>query len=306
VIERLLPAGEHFEPNSVRLDTTAEQILIITGPNMSGKSSFLRQAGLIVLLAQIGCHVPARKAVIGIVDKIFTRVGASDNISSGESTFLVEMHEAAHIVNTATARSLILLDEVGRGTSTFDGISIAWALTEYLHEHVGARTLFATHYHELCDLGDSHPRVRNVSVAAREWKGEVVFLRKLTPGGTSRSFGIEVAKLAGLPHSVVGRARAILERLQLDASSPRRPDEPHPAQPGQGDASQLGLFEPRAPKSSAPGAASVTPPEPENRFEQEVVAALRAADLDGLSPRAAWDLLAELRKKLTDGPLGRP
>ena len=214
VIERLLPAGEHFEPNSVHLDTATDQILIITGPNMSGKSSFLRQTGLIVLLAQIGCHVPARKAVVGIVDKIFTRVGASDNISSGESTFLVEMHEAAHIVNTATARSLILLDEVGRGTSTFDGISIAWALTEYLHERVGARTLFATHYHELNELADLFPRIRNYKVDVREYGDKIVFLHKVTEGFADHSYGIQVAQMAGLPDEITDRAKVLLKNLE--------------------------------------------------------------------------------------------
>jgi len=238
---------------------------------------------------------------------VFTRVGAGDNLARGESTFLLEMRETAHILRHATRKSLIILDEIGRGTSTYDGVSIAWAVGEHLHDVVGARTLFATHYHELCDLHDSHPRVHNVSVAAREWKGEVVFLRKLTPGGTSRSFGIEVAKLAGLPPAVVGRARAILEHLQLGAASPRRPDEPHPAVPGQGETSQLGLFEPRGQKSLSSGTdPSGAVPEPNAGTEREVAAALRAADLDGLSPRAAWDLLAELRKKLMDGGPTRP
>ena len=214
VIERLLPPGEKYIPNDVRLSTDRQQILIITGPNMSGKSSYLRQVGLIVLLAQIGSFVPARKAVIGIVDKIFTRVGASDNIASGESTFLVEMHEAAHIVNTATNRSLILLDEVGRGTSTFDGISIAWALTEYLHQKVGARTLFATHYHELNELADLFPRIENVKVDVREYGDKVVFLHKVTPGFADHSYGIQVAQMAGLPEEVTDRAKKILSNLE--------------------------------------------------------------------------------------------
>ncbi len=295
VVERLAATGG-FVPNDLRLDTEREQILIVTGPNMAGKSTLIRQAALSVILAQAGSFVPARAARIGLCDRVFTRVGAGDNLARGESTFLLEMRETAHILRHATRRSLIILDEIGRGTSTYDGVSIAWAVAEHLHDVVGARTLFATHYHELCDLHDSHPRVHNVSVAAREWKGEVVFLRKLTPGGTSRSFGIEVAKLAGLPAAVVGRAHAILDRLQLGAASPRRPDEPHPALPGQGEAPQLGLFEPRGQKSLAP----------EVDREREVVAALRAADLDGLSPRAAWDLLAKLRKNLTDGGSGRP
>jgi len=214
VIERLLPPGEQYTPNSVRLDTGAEQILIITGPNMSGKSSYLRQTGLIVLLAQIGSFVPARAASVGIVDRIFTRVGASDNISAGESTFLVEMHEAAHIVNTATPRSLVLLDEVGRGTSTFDGISIAWSLTEYIHEHVGARTLFATHYHELNELAEHFSRIRNYKVDVREYGDRVVFLHKVAPGFADHSYGIHVAKMAGLPEEVTERAKAILKNLE--------------------------------------------------------------------------------------------
>jgi DNA mismatch repair protein MutS len=214
VIERLLPPGELYVPNSVHLDTSAEQILIITGPNMSGKSSYLRQVGLIVLLAQIGSHVPAKRAVIGVVDKIFTRVGASDNIASGESTFLVEMHEAAHIVNTATERSLILLDEVGRGTSTFDGISIAWSLTEYLHERVGARTLFATHYHELNELADLFPRIKNYKVDVREYGDKIVFLHKVTPGFADHSYGIQVAQMAGLPEEVTERAKQLLKNLE--------------------------------------------------------------------------------------------
>jgi DNA mismatch repair protein MutS len=214
VIEQLLPPGEKYTPNNVRMDTENDQILIITGPNMSGKSSYLRQTGLIVLLAQIGSFVPAKKATIGIVDKIFTRVGASDNIASGESTFLVEMHEAAHIVNTATNRSLILLDEVGRGTSTFDGISIAWSLTEYLHERVGARTLFATHYHELNELADIFPRIKNYKVEVREYGDKVIFLHKVTPGFADHSYGIQVAQMAGLPEEVTERAKKILRNLE--------------------------------------------------------------------------------------------
>ena len=302
VVERLAATGG-FVPNDVRLDTEREQILLVTGPNMAGKSTLIRQVALSVIMAQAGSFVPARAARIGLCDRVFTRVGAGDNLARGESTFLLEMRETAHILRHATRKSLIILDEIGRGTSTYDGVSIAWAVAEYLHDTLGSRTLFATHYHELCDLTDSHPRVQNVSVAAREWKGEVVFLRKLTPGGTSRSFGIEVAKLAGLPATVVGRAKAILERLQLGASSPRRSDEPHPALPGQGEAPQLGLFEPRPRKAAQAGA---NPAESRPGPEGEALAALRAADLDGLSPRGAWDLLALLQKKLTDGRFGRP
>ncbi len=214
VIERLLPPGEQYTPNDVRLDNEHNQILIITGPNMSGKSSYLRQVGLITLLAQIGSFVPAKKAHIGIVDRIYTRVGASDNIASGESTFLVEMHEAANIVNTATPRSLILLDEVGRGTSTFDGISIAWALTEYLHSHVGAKTLFATHYHELNELAELFPRIKNFKVDVREYGDKVIFLHKVMPGFADHSYGIQVAQMAGLPEEVTERAKKILRNLE--------------------------------------------------------------------------------------------
>jgi DNA mismatch repair protein MutS len=196
------------------LDNEENQIIILTGPNMSGKSSYLRQVGLIVLMAQMGSFVPARKAHIGIVDKVFTRVGASDNVAFGESTFLVEMHEAANILNTASARSLILLDEVGRGTSTFDGISIAWALSEYIHNRLGARTLFATHYHELNELAELLPRVKNYKVDVREYGDKVIFLHKVMPGFADHSYGIQVAQMAGLPEEVTERAKKILKNLE--------------------------------------------------------------------------------------------
>lgn len=216
VIEMLLPAGEKYIANDTRLDTTENQIIILTGPNMSGKSSYLRQTGLIVLMAQIGCFVPARRAKIGIVDKIFTRVGASDNIARGESTFLVEMNEAANILNNATPKSLILLDEIGRGTSTYDGISIAWAITEYLHENpaVRAKTLFATHYHELNQLASIYPRVKNYRVEVREYGDRVIFLRRITPGSADHSYGIQVAQMAGLPQTVTDRAKQILRSFE--------------------------------------------------------------------------------------------
>ncbi len=225
VIESLLPPGERYVPNDTLLDLESHQILIITGPNMSGKSSFIRQVGLIVLLAQIGSYVPAEKADIGIVDKIFTRVGASDNIASGESTFLVEMHEAANIVNTATERSLILLDEVGRGTSTFDGISIAWALTEYIHGRLGAKTIFATHYHELNELAGLFPRIQNYRVDVREYGDKVIFLHKVVPGFADHSYGIQVARLAGLPEEITDRAKLILKNLEKSGLSLRDVDE---------------------------------------------------------------------------------
>jgi DNA mismatch repair protein MutS len=216
VLERLLPPGQAYVPNDVYLSTEEAQILIITGPNMAGKSALLRQTGLIVLLAQIGSFVPAASARIGVVDKIFTRVGASDNLAAGESTFLVEMHEAAHILHNATPRSLILLDEIGRGTSTFDGLSIAWAIAEYLHEtpEVAARTLFATHYHELAELAERYERIRNYHLLVQEQNGKIVFLHRLVPGSTDHSYGIHVAEMAGVPAAVVARAREILAYLE--------------------------------------------------------------------------------------------
>ncbi len=222
VVEKLLPYGEKFIPNDTFLDNSAQQILIITGPNMSGKSVYLRQVGLIVLLAQIGSFVPAESARIGIVDKIFTRVGASDNLASGESTFLVEMHETANIVNNATPKSLILLDEVGRGTSTFDGLSIAWALTEYIHENINvcAKTLFATHYHELNELANIYPRIVNYKVDVREVGDKVIFLHKVVLGYADHSYGIQVAEMAGLPVSITQRAKQILKNLESKEISP--------------------------------------------------------------------------------------
>lgn len=216
VVERLLPVGEQYVPNDTYLDTEREQLCLLTGPNMSGKSCYLRQVGLIVLLAQIGSFVPAQRARIGVVDRIFTRVGAHDNITGGESTFLVEMHEAAAILHNATRRSLILLDEVGRGTATFDGLSIAWAIAEYIHEVVQARTLFATHYHELNALAERYPRIRAYHAEVREVEGKLVFTHRILPGGTDHSFGIHVAQMAGLPDWVVERAWEILSALEQE------------------------------------------------------------------------------------------
>jgi DNA mismatch repair protein MutS len=258
---------------------------------MAGKSTVIRQTALAVILAQMGGFVPAKSARIGLCDRVFTRVGAGDNLARGESTFLVEMRETAHILRHATKRSLVVLDEIGRGTSTYDGVSIAWAVAEHLHDKLGARTLFATHYHELCALADTHPRVRNVSVAAREWKGEIVFLRKLTQGGASRSFGVEVAKLAGLPGEVIARARAILATLEAG-----RPSEgPQRVNP-ELESAQLGLFG---------GRPAAPPPPPGNGLGAdvgviaEIVEALRRTDPDDLTPRLALDFVAELRRKLT-------
>ena len=220
VIETQLPIGEQYVPNDVLLDTEHQQIMMITGPNMAGKSALLRQTALIVLLAQIGCFVPAERARIGMVDKIFTRVGASDNISLGESTFMVEMTEASNILNNVTPRSLVLFDELGRGTSTYDGISIAWAIVEYLHEHsrAQARTLFATHYHELNEMEKNFPRIKNFNVSVKQVDGKIIFVRKLEKGGSEHSFGIHVAEIAGMPRSIVKRANIILKELEKDNS----------------------------------------------------------------------------------------
>ncbi len=277
VIEKLLPPGEHYTPNDIELDTGSAQILIITGPNMSGKSSYLRQAGLIVLLAQVGSFVPAATAQIGIVDRIYTRVGASDNIASGESTFLVEMHEAANIVNTATQRSLILLDEIGRGTSTFDGISIAWALTEYIHERIGAKTLFATHYHELNELADAFPRIRNLKVDVREYGDKVIFLHKVLPGFADHSYGIQVAQMAGLPDEITNRAKSVLKnlesselvmgggRLEIEGKKSQEKDV------------QLTMFELK---------------------DDELRTELESLEIDAMTPLEALQALAALKKKL--------
>ena len=220
VIETQLPVGEQYVPNDIKLDTEKQQIMIITGPNMAGKSALLRQTALITLMAQMGSFVPADSAHIGLVDKIFTRVGASDNISLGESTFMVEMTEASDILNNVTPRSLVLFDELGRGTSTYDGISIAWAIVEYLHQHSGAqaRTLFATHYHELNEMEKHFERIKNYNVSVKEVNGKVIFLRKLMPGGSEHSFGIHVAEIAGMPKSIVNRANAILKQLEADTA----------------------------------------------------------------------------------------
>ena len=222
VVERILDPGNKYTPNDSLLDNDDQQIILLTGPNMAGKSVYLRQVGLIVLLAQIGSFVPAKEASIGIVDRIFTRVGASDNITAGESTFLVEMQEAANILNNATAKSLILLDEIGRGTSTFDGISIAWAITEYLHENpeISAKTLFATHYHELNEMAELFPKIKNYKVEVREYDDKVVFLHKVNPGRADHSYGIQVAQMAGLPLFVTNRAKEVLDNLESKELTP--------------------------------------------------------------------------------------
>ena len=247
VIETQMPIGEKYVPNDVELDTEKQQIMMITGPNMAGKSALLRQTALIVLMAQMGCFVPAESARVGLVDKIFTRVGASDNISLGESTFMVEMTEAANILNNVTPKSLVLFDELGRGTSTYDGISIAWAIVEYLHENprAKARTLFATHYHELNEMEKAFPRIHNYNVSVKEVDGKVIFLRKLERGGSAHSFGIHVAEIAGMPPSIVKRAKTVLKELEADnanvGSAVKKPDMANVAQSREGV--QLSFFQ---------------------------------------------------------------
>jgi DNA mismatch repair protein MutS len=278
VIERSLK-GEPFVANDVSLDNQADQVLIITGPNMAGKSTILRQTALIVLMNQMGSFVPAEKARLGLVDRIFTRVGASDDLSRGRSTFMVEMNETAQILNQATPKSLVILDEIGRGTSTFDGMSIAWAVAEYLHDlgGVGVRTLFATHYHELTQLAQEKPRVRNYNVAVKQWERNIIFLRKLVPGGTSRSYGLAVARLAGLPSEVLERAEEILESLENGGSS--KPDvvRPQASKGNHGGAGQMELF--------------VSAPDP-------VSMELKNLDVDAMTPLEALNKLAELKQKL--------
>jgi DNA mismatch repair protein MutS len=274
VIEKLVEErGERFVPNDLYLDDASQFLLIITGPNMGGKSTYLRQSALISILAQVGSFVPAVSARLPLVDRIFTRIGASDNLAQGRSTFLVEMSEVAAILNMTTRASLVLLDEVGRGTSTFDGLSIAWAVVEALHRGARPRTLFATHYHELTEL-EQLPGVKNVHVSVQEAGSEIVFLRRVEPGSADKSYGIEVARLAGLPNDVIVRAREILRRHEQS--------------------------EKRLTVELSPG---VAPPEPRQvsftAIDQSVVEALRHADLDTLTPLAALNLLAALQKQLS-------
>jgi DNA mismatch repair protein MutS len=286
VVEKMI-TGERFVPNTIEMDDVARQILIITGPNMAGKSTVLRQVALSVIMAQMGGFVPARKAEIGIVDRIFTRVGALDNLSQGQSTFMVEMQETANILHHATERSLVVLDEIGRGTSTFDGLSIAWAVAEYLHDlrQKGVKTLFATHYHELTELAELKPRVINLNIAVREWNDEIIFLRKLVPGGTNRSYGIQVARLAGIPAEVIARAKKILWRIENGEHGFARL-EPS-AGSGRSSPLQLDLFRPA---------------------DSQVIERLREADIPRMSPLDALNLLNRLQEMVRppDGPGAAP
>jgi len=281
VVERF-DLREPYVPNDVALDLSENQILIITGPNMAGKSTYMRQAALIVLMAQIGSFVPAKEAFIGIVDRIFTRIGAADYLAFGQSTFMVEMNETAEILHNATQRSLVLLDEIGRGTSTFDGLSIAWAVTEYLHDHALARprTLFATHYHELVDIARERDRVRNFNIAVRESKDRIIFLRKIVSGGASRSYGIQVARLAGIPESVISRAKEILSNLEKKEIDPwGRP----------------GISRRRARKSASPNQPVQT--ELFGYAADELLKELESLDTNSLTPLEALNLLAEWKKR---------
>jgi DNA mismatch repair protein MutS len=279
VLERM-GLSERFVPNDTLLNNQEHQILIITGPNMAGKSTYLRQVALLIVMAQIGSFVPAREAKIGVVDRIFTRVGALDNIMRGQSTFMVEMMETARILNQATLRSLVVLDEIGRGTSTFDGLSIAWAVAEYLHDHPSLRpkTLFATHYHELTELSLTKERVRNYNVAVREWGGDIIFLRKIVEGGTNRSYGIQVARLAGLPHKVIDRAKEILSNLE------------------RGELDSMGL--PKIAKSKIAGSKPAPPVQPSLFVPADPIRALlKKLKIDQLTPLEAINVLDELKKK---------
>ncbi|RZV54462.1 MAG: DNA mismatch repair protein MutS, partial [Flavobacteriaceae bacterium] len=278
VIERQLPLGESYIANDLFLDRDSQQIIMITGPNMSGKSAILRQTALIVLLAQIGSFVPAEKAEIGLVDKIFTRVGASDNISMGESTFMVEMNETASILNNISERSLVLLDEIGRGTSTYDGISIAWAISEYLHEHPArAKTLFATHYHELNEMTQTFERIKNFNVSIKELKDKVLFLRKLVEGGSEHSFGIHVAKMAGMPQQVIKRANKVLKQLEKSHSGEELSDKVKSLQDNEMQLSFFNLDDPLL-----------------ERIKEEIL----TTDIDTLTPVEALMKLNEIKRML--------
>jgi len=281
VVERILPPGEKFTPNDCKLNNSEHQIIILTGPNMAGKSVYLRQIGLIVLLAQIGSFVPAKQAKIGLVDRIFTRVGASDNITAGESTFLVEMQEAANILNNATSKSLVLLDEIGRGTSTFDGISIAWALTEYLHENpdVAAKTLFATHYHELNEMAELFPKIRNYKVEVREYDDKVIFLHKVNPGRADHSYGIQVAQMAGLPLFVTNRAKEVLNNLESKELTPYEIKKERLKKLKQENDNQIGLFEFR-----------------DDKLRTEI----DNIEINNLTPMEALNKLSEIKRKMKE------
>ncbi len=309
VIETLMPAGEEFVPNDVFLDNESQQVIILTGPNMAGKSALLRQTALIVLMAQVGSFVPASAAEIGYCDKIFTRVGASDNISRGESTFMVEMTETSTILHNLSERSLILLDEIGRGTSTFDGMSIAWAIVEYIHQHrERAKTLFATHYHELNELEEIYPRVKNYHISVKEVDNKVIFLRKLCEGGVAHSFGIHVARMAGMPQQVVDSAQRTLNMLE------QKGDSQWEAREGAGVVEDS--EEPQAREASGIGAKKVKGSVGKKKKESaadnlqlsffqledpllcDLRDSIKAMDINTMSPLDAFDAIRRLKEKL--------
>ncbi|MDR2147178.1 MAG: DNA mismatch repair protein MutS, partial [Tannerella sp.] len=281
VIEKQLPPESPYIANDVFLDTKRQQIIIITGPNMAGKSALLRQTALIVLMAQMGSFVPAESARIGYIDKIFTRVGASDNISQGESTFMVEMTEASEILNNMSSRSLILFDELGRGTSTYDGISIAWAIVEYIHERSNAKTLFATHYHELNEMEKSFKRIKNYNVSVKEIDNKVIFMRKLVPGGSEHSFGIHVAKMAGMPKSIVKRADEILKQLETDNRQQEIQGKPVDKIAATGSGYQLSFFQLDDPVLS------------------QIRDRIKSLDINNLTPMEALTKLNDIKKIIT-------
>ncbi|PYY01949.1 MAG: DNA mismatch repair protein MutS, partial [Acidobacteria bacterium] len=275
VEQQVMTGAERFVPNDLLLNPESELIVLLTGPNMGGKSTYLRQTALIVIMAQMGSFVPARAARIGIADRIFTRIGASDNLARGRSTFMVEMTETAAILNTATPKSLVLLDEMGRGTATYDGLALAWATLEYLHSVTRAKTLFATHYHELTALGEELPLVKNYRVSIKEIPGGIIFLRKVEPGAADKSYGIEVAKLAGLPIDVIRRAREVLIQHEgQERQSVRQFEGKEPQQPS---SVQLAIFTP---------------------LSQQIVDRLKEVDVNHLTPIEALTLLDELKKQL--------
>lgn len=295
VVERLLPIGEKYVPNSTRIDTSAEQMHIITGPNMSGKSSYLRQIGLITLLAHIGAFVPAKQATIGLTDRIFTRVGAQDNITAGESTFLVEMQEAANIINNATRKSIILLDEVGRGTATFDGIAIAWAIAEYLHDRTGAKTLFATHYHEMTSITERLPKARNYKADVQEVGASIIFTRRVVEGTADHSFGIHVAEMAGLPKELTERARVVMRALEGEKKEELRITNYDALIP---QVAILQIASPQAPNNQATSAPASEAEPQFSLFEirdDKIRERIRKIDVNALTPIQALTLLAELR-----------
>jgi len=279
VVEKMITA-ERFVPNTVHMDDEDQQVLIITGPNMAGKSTVLRQVALVVILAQMGSFVPAARAQISITDRIFTRVGALDNLSSGQSTFMVEMQETANILNNATEKSLVIMDEIGRGTSTFDGLSIAWAVAEYLHdlENRGVKTLFATHYHELTELARTKARVKNFNIAVKEWNDEIIFLRKLVQGGTNRSYGIQVARLAGIPDPVIKRAKRILYKIEQGEYN---------------SGETCGVINEKTPTAKGPVQLDLF-----SKKETKLIEQLSETDISKMTPLEALVFLNELQEKL--------